>query len=284
MSGGTEFARAEEKQRELLMDEVRRLKPSHLSDEELQAHFGALPARYFQIQPAREVLDDLLLTHRFMRLLIADEENPLTPVVNWHNQPDRACNAVKVCTWDRAGLFRKIAGSLSAAGLNILSAQIFTRNDGLALDTFYVQDARTGNLAGAEQRDAFEAVINKALTGEEVDFHTLIARQKITRPIYQAYIGERIPTRVYFDNESSDTRTLIEVETEDRIGLLYTISQQLSELDLDISAAKISTEKGAAIDSFYVRELNGEKVMAIDRHRSIERKLRQAISSLDARK
>jgi [protein-PII] uridylyltransferase len=284
MSGETEFTRVEEKQRELLMDEVRRLKPSHLSEEELQAHFGALPARYFQIQAAREILDDLLLTHRFMRLLIADEENPLTPVVNWHNQPDRACNAVKVCTWDRAGLFRKIAGSLSAAGLNILSAQIFTRNDGIVLDTFYVQDARTGNLAGAEQRDAFEAVINKALTGEEVDFHTLIARQKITRPVYQAYTGERIPTRVHFDNESSDTRTLIEVETEDRIGLLYTISQQLSELDLDISAAKINTEKGAAIDSFYVRELSGEKVMAVDRHRSIERKLRQAISSLDAKK
>jgi [protein-PII] uridylyltransferase len=284
ISGGTEFKRAEEKQRELLLAEVRRLEPAHFSEEELHAHFGALPARYFQIQTAREILDDILLTHRFMRLLITNEENPLTPVVNWHNQPDRACNAVKVCTWDRAGLFRKIAGSFSAAGLNILSAQIFTRSDGIALDTFYVQDARTGNLAGAEQRDAFENVINKALTGEEVDFHNLIVRQKITRPVYQAYTGERIPTRIHFDNESSETRTLIEIETEDRIGLLYTISQQLTELDLDISAAKINTEKGAAIDSFYVRELDGAKVLAIDRHRAIERKLRQAINSLDARK
>jgi [protein-PII] uridylyltransferase len=284
MSGGTEFARVAEKQRELLMEEVRRLRPAHLSDEELQAHFGALPARYFQIQTAREILDDLLLAYRFMRLLISDEENPLTPVVNWQNQPDRACNAVKVCTWDRAGLFRKIAGSLSAAGLNILSAQIFTRNDGIVLDTFYIQDARTGTLAGTEQRDAFEAVINKALTGEEVDFPNLIGRQKIARPVYQAYAGERIPTRIHFDNESSETRTLIEIETEDRIGLLYTISQQLAELDLDISSAKINTEKGAAIDSFYVRELDGSKVLAIERHRAIERRLRQAVSRLDASK
>jgi [protein-PII] uridylyltransferase len=75
---------------------------------------------------------------------------------------------------------------------------------------------------------------------------------------------------------------LIEIETEDRIGLLYTISQRLSELELDISAAKICTEKGAAIDSFYVREWDGAKVLAPERQRAIERKLRQGIHALDA--
>ena len=66
-----------------------------------------------------------------MRLQISEEDSPLTPVVNWHNEPDRGYNTVKVCTWDRAGLFTKIAGSFSAMGLNILSAQIFTRTDGI---------------------------------------------------------------------------------------------------------------------------------------------------------
>ena len=111
----------------------------------------------------------------------------------------------------------------------------------------------------------------------------MIARKQIARTAYQAYTGERIPTRVEFDNDSSETRTVIEIETEDRIGLLYSISQVLSELELDISAAKISTEKGAAIDSFYVREFDGCKVLLPVRHQAIERKLRQAISSLDAR-
>ena len=281
MTGGTEFVRAEEKQRELLMEEVQRLMPDQLPDEELQAHFEALPPRYFQVHSAREVLDDLLLAHRFMRLQVSEEEDPLSPVVNWHNEPDRACNVVKVCTWDRAGLFRKIAGSLSAAGLNILSAQIFTRNDGIVLDGLSVTDGKGGGLAGPEQREQFEKVLYKALTGEEVDFPLLIAKQKIARPLYQAYSGERIPTEIRFDNDSSELRTIIEVETEDRIGLLYTISQALAELALDISAAKISTEKGAAIDSFYVRELNGEKILEPERHRSIERKLRQAIHTLE---
>jgi [protein-PII] uridylyltransferase len=280
MSGGTEFTRAEERQRELLREEVQRLMPEKLSEEELQAHFGTLPARYFQIHSAREVLDDLVLANRFLRLQISDDENPLAPVINWHNHLDRACNEAKICTWDRAGLFRKITGSLSSVGLNILSAQIFTRGDGIALDTFFVNNARTGSLADTEQREAFEKVIYRALTGEEVDYPSLIARQKISRPAYQAYTGERIPTRIHFDNESSDTRTVIEIETEDRIGLLYIISETLSDLQLDISGAKINTEKGAAIDSFYVRELDGGKVLTPERHRAIERQLRHSIAQL----
>jgi [protein-PII] uridylyltransferase len=281
MTGGTEFIKAEEKQRELLMDEVRELMPESLSDEELRAHFDSLASRYFQIHSAAEILQDLLLCHRFMRLQISEEDAALTPVVNWHNELDRGCSAVKVCTWDRAGLFTKIAGSFSATGLNILTAQIFTRGDGIVLDTFFVTDARTGNLAGPEQRDKFEGLLNKALTGEEVDFHALIAKQKGARPTWQGYTGEKIPTRVEFDNEASETRTVVEVETEDRIGLLYTISQVFSELELDISAAKISTEKGAAIDTFYLRELDGDKITSPDRYRAIERKLKSAIHALD---
>ena len=94
-----------------------------------------------------------------------------------------------------------------------------------------------------------------------MDFPALIGRQKITRPLYQAYTGEQIPTQIRLDNDASETRTVIEIETEDRIGLLYTISQTLTELALDISAAKICTERGAAMDSFYVRELSGGKVL-----------------------
>jgi [protein-PII] uridylyltransferase len=217
-----------------------------------------------------------------MRLQISEEESPLTPVVNWHNEPDCGYNLVKICTWDRAGLFSKIAGSFSALGLNILSAQIFTRTDGIVMDTFFVIDAKSGLLAAREQRDEFEALLNKVLNGEGVNLHTLIARHQITRPLYQAYTGERIPTEVRFDNESSEARTLIEIETEDRVGLLYVISETLSELDLDISSAKILTEKGAAIDSFYIRELDGGKILAEPRQKNIERRLRHAISTLDA--
>jgi [protein-PII] uridylyltransferase len=280
MTRGPELIRAEEKQKETLLAEVLRLLPEHISEEEVQAHFGALVPRYFQVQPAREVLNDLELAHLFMRRQMSEADSALEPIIQWQNEPDRAYNTLKVCTWDRAGLFRKIAGSLSATGLNIFSAQIFSRADGIVLDTFLVNDAKTGSLAGPEQRARFEDLLNRSLMADELDFPALISKQKLLRPAYQAYTGEHIPIRIALDNESSDLRSVIEVETEDRIGLLYTIARTLTELELDISGAKIATERGAAIDSFYVRELGGGKILDPERAKAIERKLRAAITAM----
>ncbi|MFA6544727.1 MAG: [protein-PII] uridylyltransferase [Limisphaerales bacterium] len=281
VTGVTTFIRAEEKQRELLLDEVVRLLPREVQLGEAQAHFGTLPPRYFLIHSATEIITDLTLTNRFMRnLLDNDPEVSLGPAIEWADEPDRGCSRVKICTWDRAGLFSKLAGSFTAAGLNILSAQIFTRTDRIVLDTFDVTSARGGILASKEEKEKFDHYLHKALTGH-VDFDPLIARQKVANPLYQSLEGERIATRILFDNETSDTRTVIDVETEDRVGLLYTLSQTLSELGLDISVAKISTEKGAAMDSFYVGEANGDKILSPVRQHAIEGRLRTALVNFD---
>jgi [protein-PII] uridylyltransferase len=281
LTGGSEFVRASEKQRELLQQEVRDIASKEINDEELGAHFSQLPPRYFEIRTAREILDDLELTHRFMHQLILEKKHALAPVTAWLDEPDRGYNLVKICTWDRAGLFSKIAGSLSASGLNILGAQIFTRADGIALDTFFVNDARTGNLGAREQHDKFAALLEKVLDGGDVDLRTLIARQTNNRPVYQAYAGEQMVTEISFDNEASDARTLIEIETEDRLGLLYAISQTFAKLAVDIAGARIATERGAAIDTFYVRELDGGKIISVERQKLIESQLREAVSRLD---
>jgi [protein-PII] uridylyltransferase len=281
LTGGTEFVRAGEKQREMLLDEVRKLAPRHIAAEEVDVHFAKMTARYFQIHPAKEILADLELVHCFMRRLILEDDRALSPVTSWLDEPDRGYNVVKICTWDRAGLFSKIAGSLSAAGLNILGARIFTRADGIALDTFFVNDGRTGNLATPEQYDKFAVLLEKVLIGEGVDLPALIARQLPVRPVYEAYAGERMTTQINFDNEASEARTLIEIQTEDRLGLLYAISQTFSELALNVARARIVTERGAAIDSFYVCETGGGKVVSAERQRQIEHGLRQAIHRLE---
>ena len=74
---------------------------------------------------------------------------------------------------------------------------------------------------------------------------------------------------------------MIDIETEDHVGLLYTISQALAKLDLDIYLAKISTEKGAAIDSFYVSERDGARILEGQRQQEIDRRLRSALARLE---
>jgi [protein-PII] uridylyltransferase len=277
--GGTSFIRVEERQRELLEEEVRRAGPANVSEEEIVAHFANLPGRYFQIHTATDIVADLSIVHLFMSHQLADEEKGLEPVVTWHNEPDRGYTTVKICTWDRQGLFSKIAGSLTASGLNILSARIFTRNDGMILDTFFVVDAATGLLANREEREQFEKLVKLALT-REIDLAGLISRKTVAQPFYQPLPGERIPTSIRLDNTSSDAGTVIDVETEDHLGLLHAISQTLAELGLDITLARISTEKGAAIDSFYVNETDGGKVWDLHRQTHVEWKLRAAIAKL----
>ena len=270
-----------ERSKEQLLEATRAVLPSGFVAEELQAHCDGLPERYFQVRGAREIAQDLQLAHAFMRLQLLPEPRALEPVVAWQDDTDRGFTTVKVCTWDRAALFSRIAGSLSAAGLNILAAQVFTRADDIALDTFYVTDARTGATAGDTQRARFEELLTRVLTGGTVDFRELIARQRPTRPFYAGYEGERLPTRVGWDNDVSETRTLIEVETEDRVGLLFAISEALTGLGLNISAAIICTELGAAIDSFYVTEINGGKVLDADRLVRVRDGLLRAIRDLD---
>ncbi len=278
LTGGTEFRRASAKQVELLLQEVRDLAPKVIASDELDAHFNTLPPVYYQIHSAKDIIDeDLELAHRFMHRLILQGGRALSPVTAlFRDEPDRGYNVVKICTWDRAGLFGKITGSLSAVGLNILSAQIFTRTDGIALDTFFVNDARTGNLADREKHDKFAELLKKVLNGETVDLPVLISRQITNRPVYEAYVGERMPTEIYLDNDASEARTLIEVETEDQLGLLYAISQTFAELSVDIAGARIVTERGAAIDSFYVREQDGGKITSPERQKIIMEKLRRS--------
>ena len=280
-TGAGELKRIEETQQELLKEQVAGMLPHTFSEEEIGAHFENLPRRYFQIHSARQIVADITLTHRFMHLQLAEEDKALEPVVTWHNEPDRGYTSVHICTWDRAGLFTKIAGSLTAAGLNILSAQIFTRTDGIILDTFFVTDAHGASLAKKEEKEQFERILNQALTSDEVDFPALISKQKVPRKLYQSVEGERIPTSIGFDNETSAASTILDLQTEDRVGLLYYVSHALAELGLDIVLAKILTEKGAAIDTFYLTTWDRQKITSPEHQKYVEQRLLEAIHALD---
>ena len=85
---------------------------------------------------------------------------------------------------------------------------------------------------------------------------------------------------IRFEGSAPNGTTIIDLETEDRVGLLFALSQALSELGLNIVLAKIVTEKGAAIDTFYVTEKDGSPVMPPERQNQITSELRRVIQDL----
>ena len=101
------------------------------------------------------------------------------------------------------------------------------------------------------------------------------------RKVDRAWLeGGSLPIAIRFDNETSEDSTVIDVETEDRLGLLHAIAEVFVVLHLDIQLAKIVTEHGAALDAFYVVDADGQKIRSIHRQQFVESRLREAIGRL----
>jgi len=155
---------------------------------------------------------------------------------------------------DRPGLLSWIAGAVAVSGLTILSAQVFTTDDGVAVDLFEVEGVFDVDVGEARWRE-FRGVLRKAVDGRSSLDHRVAER----RARYPAPHSDA-PVTVAVDNEASDYSTVIEVGAPDRVGLLYDITSALAELTLDVHLAKVATYADRVIDAFYVRDSLGRKV------------------------
>jgi [protein-PII] uridylyltransferase len=68
------------------------------------------------------------------------------------------------------------------------------------------------------------------------------------------------PARISISPDINPKYTVVDITAPDRIGLLYEILRAVSDARFLIAAARITTEKGAAMDSFYITDLDGKRV------------------------
>jgi len=168
---------------------------------------------------------------------------------------------------------RQASGTLAAHAVNIISAQIHTRADGIAIDTFQVNDPGGDLLIASSHWARTIEALGAVLTGE-AKVETLLARR---RPADRQTEGPGGAPKIALDNALSDTDTVIEVKCPDRIGLLYLITRTLSALDLDIASARIATEIDQAFDTFYVHDRQGRKVVDPTAMERVREALEQAL-------
>jgi [protein-PII] uridylyltransferase len=159
---------------------------------------------------------------------------------------------------DRLGLFAMLAGTLAAFDLNILDAKVYTRSDGLVVDSFQVVDAEGKVVTEAELWDRFREVMEDLLAGRMTLDEVLGKNRRFLRLKQRVHFD--IPTVVEFDLSASEDATVLEVLTPDRHGLLARIASFLADEGVSISRAKISTEGPRAVDAFYVTDAGGRKV------------------------
>ena len=89
--------------------------------------------------------------------------------------------------------------------------------------------------------------------------------------------GAEFPLKITFDQRSSSEYTLLDIQALDRPGLLYHVAETLAHSKADIAYARITTEKGAALDTFYITDQDGNKVVSDEWQDQIAKDLRAAI-------
>ena len=181
---------------------------------------------------------------------------PLT--VDTQPLPARAVTEVTVYCADHAGLFSQISGALAVAGASIVDARIHTLTNGMALDTFWIQDAAGGTFDAPHRLARLSVLIEQALSGR-------LRLANEIRKMSKMLLGRRmraihVPPRVVIDNHASNTHTVLEVNGRDRPGLLHDVTAAISEQGLQIASAHVTTYGVRAVDVFYVKDVFGLKV------------------------
>ncbi len=252
-------------------DELRRALPNW-SDTELDAYVGRhYPAYWLKVDLPRRI--------KHAQFLYAAERDMRTLATEVATDKFRGVTELTISAPDHPRLLAIITGACAAAGANIVDAQIFTTNDGIALDTIFVSRAFDADEDELRRAARVAQGIERALKGE-----IKIAEAVAARAPQRGHTAKTfsVVPEVVLDNAVSNKFTVIEISGLDRPGLLYELTTMLGKLNLNIASAHIATFGEKAVDVFYVTDLTGGKVGHTARQATITRTLLDLFGAREA--
>ena len=238
--------------------------------------FTGLPDRYFAEQEA-----DKIAAH--VRL-IRGRKAPCAMAVT-HCERGTYSELVLAAD-DEPGLLAKVAGVLYANRIDILDAAIYSREPvfplrkrGEALDVFRIRKEPDGAVTEESRIEAIRRDLEDVLSGR-IAVEALVAKRPSPSPFYQRAKPKVPPTEVNVDNDASRTFTIVEVFTEDKPGVLYTITHTLAGQGLDIHRSRVGVAADRVADIFYVRDTaSGDKIEDDERIEALSAALKLALKA-----
>ena len=208
--------------------------------------------------------------------LIRDADRDAVPLTITHRHDSyRGSTELTVYAADHPGLFSRIAGAIALKDANIVDARIVTMANGMALDSFWIQDDDDRMFDNPKRLAQLTVAIDEAIAGEGKVVAEL-AKPPVIKSRRDVF---KVPTRVMIDNSASNSRTVIEVNGRDRPGLLYDITSAVTDLGLSINSAHITTYGERVVDVFYVKDVFGLKVESAAKLKKIRERLTKAVDN-----
>ena len=229
--------------------------------------FDAYATRHY---PAYWLKVDLVHKVQHAKLLRLTEVAMRSLATEFATDAFRGITELTIVAPDHPRLLSIIAGACAAAGANIVDAQIFTTTDGLALDTICVGRAFDRDEDELRRAGRIAEAIEKSLRGEIRIGEVIAARSGVSKAREKTFA---VAPQFNIDNNLSKRYTVLEVSGFDRPGLLFDLTNVLARLSLNIGSAYVVTFGEKAVDSFYVTDLTGAKVVDPSRQATIRRQL-----------
>ncbi len=245
-------------------DDVRARLPEELKGK-LEEHLKDLGERYFAAFSAE---------HIAWHLECIDEAEKTGMCIRCDPNEETEMSEVVICWPDHRGMFAEIAGCFASQVIDVNNAALFTRSNGMALDSFTVTNAHRRRPLTKTQFEAVEKILRGVLSGERPVEEFLEQSRRRLYGLLQAPVP--VPTRVTFDNESSQMHTVIDIEAGDRTGLLYDMARVLRDMNVNVVAARIVTDARRVRDSFYAL-LDGTKIEDKEFQAELSEALKNAI-------
>ncbi len=155
---------------------------------------------------------------------------------------------------DRIGLFAALSKAVSATGAQIVGARLHTGQNRRVMNVFYLQNS-DGRAFGRVNENIRQILKTRALAvidGDDLD--VIMPDTPITRR--EAAIPVRPKVKIL--ESASGNTSIIEIEGRDRPGLLYSMTDYLRSMDLNVLSAHIEVVGASAIDAFYVAPISGQ--------------------------
>jgi len=162
-----------------------------------------------------------------------------------------------LCTRDVHGLYANVAGVLTAHGINILGANVYTARSGVALEVYRLSTPSGGEPERRMLWGNFERALTEVLSGRQ-RVADLLSRRP--RPVGPDRLSSRKPATVVASNDESDFYTIVDVTANDRLGLLHDLTRTIADQGCEIYISKAATVLDQVTDTFYLKDAEGKKL------------------------